>query len=227
MADLLTRTQPATAALATARAEWLVDALTRELTSEIAIDVGWREQRQHNRARGGKLRRAHREHYEQAVLAEKQQLRKLPVSDLLSELSLVWGLTWSDASRMLNISVPALRKWRRDENGPTPDNRDRLAGLVAFLRKLKSIGVADPAAWMAMPLDSESTVCPRDLYREGHAVALIDYAAANITSSSLLDESEPHWREKWRREFDVVVAEDGHQSLIRRDSGSRASGEIG
>jgi hypothetical protein len=185
-------------------------------TSEQSIDARWRAQRQHNRAAGHRLRHAHRDHYEAALMRQRELLRKASVPQLLAELSADRGMMWADISRLLRVSVPALRKWRRDQNSASPENHDRLAGLVAFLRQLAEVHVADPAAWMTLPLDRDHTVTPRDVYTDERATALVDHAAGNISAIQLLDEVEPMWREKWFREFDLVIADDGHASLLRR-----------
>jgi hypothetical protein len=116
---------------------------------------------------------------------------------------------------MLKVSVPALRKWRTS-GGLSPENLDRLAGLVAFLQMLDQVAVSSPARWIAVPLCEGYTVTPRHLYSVANAAALVDHAAGNVSAVELLDELVPDWREAYKSEYEVFLAADGQFSLRSR-----------
>ncbi|OON72950.1 hypothetical protein B1H18_28525 [Streptomyces tsukubensis] len=124
-------------------------------------------------------------------------------------------MTWVDMSRMLRVSVPALRKWRK-AGGVSPENRDRLAGLVAFLQVLYEAGVRDPAQWITQPLVDGYTVTILDLYSTERAPGFVDLGASDVTPVMLLDRIEPQWRETHKSEYEVVSAEDGLPALRPR-----------
>lgn len=215
MTSVLTRQPASTAWQEMQDATWITDLLDRS-TSEDSIDAAWRERRSHHRAHGRRLANGHRDHYLNDLRQSQASLRRFGVADLLAEASTAFGITWSDIARLVGVSVPALRKWRRDQNAASPANHDRLAGLVAFLRMLKKIGVYEPATWLAMPLHPDFTVAPRDLYQVGNVAALLDHAAGNVTVEDMLDEVTPDWRQLWPREHDVITDDAGEQFLVRR-----------
>jgi hypothetical protein len=198
------------------RAPWSIEQyLASDLTSESVIEAEWRQRRHANRRRGHQLRRRHRDLYEAQLnrLREANRLRSAP--ELLRDLASRWGVAWADAARMLKVSVPALRKWRTS-GGVSPENLDRLAGLVAFLLILDQVAVSSPARWIAVPLCEGYTVTPRHLYSVANAAALVDHAAGNVSAVELLDELAPDWREAYRSEYEAFLAADGQFSLRSR-----------
>jgi hypothetical protein len=198
------------------RAPWSIEQyLASDLTSESVIEAEWRQRRHANRRRGHQLRRRHRDLYESQLnrLREANRLRSVP--ELLRDLASRWGVAWADAARMLKVSVPALRKWRTS-GGVSPENLDRLAGLVAFLLILDQVAVSSPARWIAVPLCEGYTVTPRHLYSVANAAALVDHAAGNVSAVELLDELAPDWREAYRSEYEAFLAADGQFSLRSR-----------
>lgn len=218
MPDLLVPSGQSTASDVTdePRAPWSIEQyLASGLTSESVIEAEWRQKRHANRRRGHQLRRRHRDLYEAQLnrLREANRLRSVP--ELLRDLASRWGIAWADAARMLKVSVPALRKWRTS-GGLSPENLDRLAGLVAFLQMLDQVAVSSPARWIAVPLCEGYTVTPRHLYSVANAAALVDHAAGNVSAVELLDELVPDWREAYKSEYEVFLAADGQFSLRSR-----------
>ena len=196
----------------------LFDVFVGKQTSDLLTEASWRERR-HQVVRAGRaLKRDHRAWYSDLLAARAAANRRRSVLDLLRELSERHGVSWSDTAKMLGISVPALRKWRKIASGTTPENHHRLAGLVAFYSVLGEQGVASPARWMAMPLVPGYNVNASDVYGIDAAPALLDLAAGNggVDAEGLLDEVEPGWRETWKSQYEVFEAEDGQLSMRPR-----------
>lgn len=139
------------------------------------------------------------------------------VAELLEELSLERGMSWTDIAEMTGVSVSAVRKWRQggDANG---DRRARLAELAAFLDVLEDKGiVSEPAQWMEMPLplDAGYIIRPLDLYADGFRDELIDLAEQRRTMEHILDDVRPGWRDQ-RSAFEVFTDGDGDRALRLR-----------
>lgn len=195
-------------------AEWAVD--RRTSTNHRAIDAQWREDVSLARGRHRQAERSRHRNRRDWLTARRQDLvRTRSVQELLHELSVDQGMTWVDLSRMLRISVPALRKWRK-AGGVSPENRDRLAGIVAFLQVLYEAGVRDPAPWITHPLVDGYTVTVLDLYTPKLASDFIELGAGDVSPVMLLDRIEPQWRETYKSEYEVVGAEDGMPALRPR-----------
>lgn len=60
------------------------------------------------------------------------------------------------------------------------------------------------------------TVTVMDLYSPEIAAEFIDLGAGDVTSVMLLDRIVPQWRETYKSEYEVVIAEDGLPSLRPR-----------
>jgi len=126
------------------------------------------------------------------------------------------GFSWSMTSRMLGVSVPAIRKWRLGE-GASPENRHslaRLAGLVDMLAD--QFMIEDPTAWLEIPLAGVRTSLA-DVYAGGRVELILEYASRWIVSpEQVLDEFNPQWRAgRDAREFETFTAADGEISIRR------------
>jgi hypothetical protein len=138
-------------------------------------------------------------------------------AELLDQLSEL-GLAWRDIARMVNVSVPALRRWRAGER-PTGENRRSIARLLAFAQILHDDHVVfEPASWMEVPIASGAPTTAIDLYAAGHLDVVYDLAAEHLTPEAALDTADPEWREKYRSDWEVSTAEDG-QPYIRPKTG--------
>ncbi|RQO50008.1 hypothetical protein DBV08_05670 [Rhodococcus sp. KBW08] len=186
-------------------------------TSPELIEASWRERRQHSTGAARKHARDHRALYAQRLseLADRNLTRA--VADMLTELSEVHGVTWSDIASALAISVPALRKWRKSTSGTTPENHRKLAQLTAFYALLAE-QVGSPARWMSMALVDGYNVTPADVYSPDNAERLLDLAAGNVgtTAEDVLDIVAEGWRDRWRSEYEVFEAADGELSMRPR-----------
>ncbi|CCQ16882.1 putative uncharacterized protein [Rhodococcus sp. AW25M09] len=185
-------------------------------TSPELLEAQWRERRQHSTGAARKDARDHLAHYAKRIAEASDRNSTRAVTDMLSELS-DHGVAWSDLAATLGISVPALRKWRKNTNGTTPENHRRLAQLTAFYARLAEL-VASPARWMSMPLVDGYNVTPADVYSPDNGARLLDLAAGNVgtTAEGVLDAIMADWRDKWRSEYEVFEAADGELSMRPR-----------
>lgn len=127
------------------------------------------------------------------------------------------GFSWSMISKMVGVSVPAIRKWRLGE-GASPENRHALARLVALVDMLSDqFMIEDPAAWLEIPLANVHTSLT-DVYAGGRVELVLEYAARWIASpEDVLDKFEPRWRENRFRAFETFMAPDGEVSIRRTE----------
>ena len=135
---------------------------------------------------------------------------------LLEELAIDRGLSWSEIARLCEVSVSAVRKWRAGES-ISPDRRRALARLAAFLELLEDVGpVGEPAGWMNMRLSEHHTVTAADLYLQGRAEDLLEQTQGHLSINDLLDRWDSDWRATTRSEWVVADGPDGQRSLVRR-----------
>lgn len=189
-------------------------------TSERFLDVQWRQKRQHNRAEASRLKNGHRESFAESLDVHVRDVLKQSLGDALEELAETWGVAWADVARMVGVSVPALRKWRTSGNA-SGENVRRVAEVVAFLRILREVGIAEPASWISVPCVRGYTVTPRHLYTPESSAVLIDMASSSIDPVTVLDELSPLWKDTYSSDFEVVTAEDGEVAIVSK---SRAHG---
>lgn len=188
-------------------------------TSPELLEASWRERRQHTIGAARKAANDHLVHYTQRLRDLSDANVKRAVGDMLTELSETYGVAWSDIAAALQISVPALRKWRKNTSGTTPENHRKLAQLTAFYTLLADM-VSSPARWMSMPMVEGFNVTPADVYSPDHAERLLDLAAGNAgtTPEGVLDKIAQDWREKWNSEYEVIEAADGEPSMRPRQT---------
>lgn len=152
-------------------------------------------------------------------LAERTTERERQGVRTLLQALTDWGFSWSMTSRMLGVSVPAIRKWRLGE-GASPDNRHSLAQLAALVDMLADqFMIEDPAAWLEIPLAGTGTSLA-DVYAGGRVELVLEYASRWIVSpEQVLDEFEPQWRAgRAAREFETFTAQDGEVSIRRAEA---------
>lgn len=141
------------------------------------------------------------------------------ISSLLSELAVDRGMAWADIARLVGVSISAVRKWR-GTGSSSPEHREALARLTAFLDLLEEYAIEDPAQWMEMrlPLPSGYLISPMDLYQKGEISALLEYASQRLTAEEMLDKTYSDWRET-RSRFESYDASDGAKAIRVRGSG--------
>ncbi|MDE2718261.1 MAG: hypothetical protein OXI33_14795 [Chloroflexota bacterium] len=132
-------------------------------------------------------------------------------SDLLNELA-DKGYSWTSVTRVVGVSIPAIRKWRNGSS-LSGDNRRRLAQLVALVNVLEEdYLIQDSASWLDMPL-AQSSFTGIDVLAAGRAHELMQYAAEHVSSKDLLDSTIPDWRETLDDRFEVYEAPDGEPAI--------------
>jgi transcriptional regulator with XRE-family HTH domain len=165
---------------------------------------------------GGEVQDLHEETRELDLNERTFEKGKKSVASLLEELTTERGMGWSDIAELAEVSVSAIRKWRKGGDA-SADSRNRLARIAALLDLLEDKGlIEDPAKWMEMdlPLDAGYFIRPLDLYLDGHAFALVDLAEQRRTMAQILDDVRPHWRSS-RSEFEVHTRDTDGERTIR------------
>ena len=149
--------------------------------------------------------------------ARTSQLVKQDPAVLLDELSEM-GFAWRDIARMLGVSVPALRGWRKGDR-PSGENRRLIAQLLSFAQIIRDDHlVFEPASWMEVPLVRDVPVTATDLYETGDLEIIHDLAADKTSPEAALDATRPDWREQYRSDWEVATTEDGER-FIRPKTG--------
>ncbi|MGF1645975.1 MAG: hypothetical protein ACFCVF_03505 [Kineosporiaceae bacterium] len=157
-----------------------------------------------------------REQHQNGVLdeweARSTERGRSSVVLLLTELADL-GFAWRDIARMVGVSVPAVQKWRRGD-AASGENRARLARLVAACDLVtEHAAVVDVASWFEMPMSPDAPVTPMDLWADGRHDLVFEYALDREAPSTLLDQWDPGWRERFRSDYEVAVADDGRRYL--------------
>lgn len=196
------------------REKWYEALLPVEQTSDTFLDAGWREKRQKNRGEGRALQSKHRKHFAERLASAEESLRSSTVADLLQFLAVDQGFAWVDIARLVGVSVPALRKWRLVENGASPANQLKIIRLVAFVQLLTEIGVPEPPVWFSLPFLPDYTVAPKNIFQGVSSDLLLEVAAGSNGATSLLDETYPDWRTRWKREYQTILNDAGEQVLV-------------
>ncbi|MGW4339032.1 hypoxia/intracellular survival transcriptional regulator MosR [Rhodococcus koreensis] len=133
------------------------------------------------------------------------------------------GFAWRDIARILDVSVPAVNKWRKGE-GITGQNRLRIARLLALLDMLERQLVAEPASWLEIPLKREVALTPITLLAAGRYDLVLEYAGTNTGAGSvesILNEFDPDWRTTLMDDaFETFLDEDGIVGI--RPKGTRS-----
>lgn len=122
------------------------------------------------------------------------------------------GFSWTHVAQLLNVSLNAVRKWRKGDSLSGQHFR-ALGRAVAFLELLETHGVEDPAAWMEMPLVESHPIRGVDVYAdlpEGWALLLDMAAGHELDPGALLDHSDPEWRSRYPSpDHEVIHTEAG------------------
>lgn len=139
-----------------------------------------------------------------------------PVSDLLDELAADQGLTWAEIARLSGVTVSAVRKWRAGDSISSKSRR-ALARLAAFLELLEEVGpVGDAAGWLGMRLTEHHTVTAADLYCDGRADDVLEYAQGQLSAGDVLNRWNPDWRIATRAEWMIVDDPEAGRILVRQ-----------
>jgi hypothetical protein len=131
-----------------------------------------------------------------ADLEDRQQaVAATEPSKLLRELGDA-GMSWRDVARLVQVSVPAVQKWRRGGD-ITGANRLRLARVVALLEVLSANVIAEQVSWLEMPVKDGVHVSRMDMLADGRfdlVLELISDDHTTVPVEGVLDDYEPSWR---------------------------------
>ena len=132
------------------------------------------------------------------------------------------GIAWRDIARMINVSVPAIQKWRRGD-GLTGENARKLARLAAgceIIRKFNPL-IQDVGLWFEVPIVDEAPVTPMDLWASGNQHLVFEHArvdgTAKVDPHMTMDSFDPDWRQRHRSDFETFRAGDGELSIRPRE----------
>lgn len=133
--------------------------------------------------------------------------------DLLEEIASQWGLSWSTIGRMLGVSASAMRKWRTGRGAISPESREQIALLRAFLDMvgLCKEPIADIGSWVEMRVREDTTLTPADIYASGPRgrMLVIDLAGEIMSPAKALDAFDESWRTRYARDTAFQVVETG------------------
>jgi len=106
------------------------------------------------------------------------------------------GMSWRDVARLVQVSVPAVQKWRRGGD-ITGANRLRLARVVALLDVLDANAIAEQVSWLEMPVRDGVQISRMDMLADGRFDLVLELVSDDHTTvpvEGVLDEYEPDWR---------------------------------
>lgn len=128
------------------------------------------------------------------------------------------GFGWSAIARIVGVSAPALRKWRRGE----PASGGNRRGLAEFAAACEIVSdrnptITDVAGWLEVPLSGSAPVTGIDLLAAHRYDLVFRYADGEEDPEVILDDFEPDWRETYASNIEVFTADDGMPALRMRN----------
>lgn len=133
------------------------------------------------------------------------------LADLANE-----GFAWVDIARLVNVSVPAVRKWRTG-GSPSPEKLVELARIVALIEWLRDEKlIQDVVSWLEIPLAEGVPTSRMDILQSGGRDLLVrSLVGEGLTQEAVLDQLDPEWRARHASDFEVFTAADGQLSIRR------------
>lgn len=146
-----------------------------------------------------------------------QEHRKMSTVELLEVLSIDYGVPSIDISRMLDVPIPQIRRWRHSVVGP--ESRARLGDLVALIESLDIVAQLDsPATWLRHRPLPDYALAPRDLYGGlPSATLILDHACGQLQAPALFDALRPDWRAATAVQYVPVEFVDGTIGLVAKE----------
>jgi transcriptional regulator with XRE-family HTH domain len=160
----------------------------------------------------------HREERAAMLRQAGAQLAWQDPRDILRQLASDYGMSWAAIAKMVGVTPTAIRKWRRGE-AVSPDARESLAGLLAFLQYASSCQpISDIGSWLEMRVVPDAQLTPIDLYSAGASALLLDWLGEYMSVDEMLDQFEPDWQTKYARDtrFEVSEGPDGDRAIVQR-----------
>lgn len=137
------------------------------------------------------------------------------IRSLLDHLAKERGFSWRTIARMVGVSVNAVNKWRRGEPASGASRR-KVAEIAALCEILDACFIDDVASWMEIPILTDVSVTPVDIYSTGRPDLVLDWASQKETRPDVLLESFDRSWHKQEREFETFETEDGNLSIRRK-----------
>lgn len=129
------------------------------------------------------------------------------------------GFAWRDVARLIGVSVPAIKKWRRGE-GVSGENRRRVASLVALCDLIEDhYPIIELASWFEMPILNSINLSALDLYEANRADLVFRLASGHDDPERIVTDFRPDWRTTLTSDFETFTSEDGQLSI--RPKGDR------
>lgn len=160
--------------------------------------------------------------FHQETWAEEWRTRtaarsKGTVKDMLAELSEL-GFAWRDVAHLLGVSVAAVQKWRKGDSH-SGENRGKIAALLAACDLIaEHYAVQEIGSWFETPIVVGVPVTPMDLYVSlVHRPLLFEHACGHSDPEAILTSFDSTWRDRYRSEFEVFLADDGERSIRLKD----------
>lgn len=160
----------------------------------------------------------HREERTAMMRQAAAQLAWQDPRDILRQLASDSGMSWAAIARMVGVTPAAIRKWRRGES-VSPDARESLAGLLAFLQHASSCQpISDIGSWLEMRVVPDARLTPIDFYAAGASALLLDWLGGYISVDEMLAQFDPDWQTKYARDshFEVGEGPGGERAIVQR-----------
>ncbi len=141
--------------------------------------------------------------------AERGRSSSAEMLDVLADL----GLAWRDIARLVGVSVPAVKKWRRGD-GVTGENRRKIASLLALCDLIEDhYMVSDIGSWFEMPIVADVNFAPLDLYENNRADLVFRFASGHDDPERIMTDYRSDWRTSMVSEFETFRSADGSLSI--------------
>jgi len=183
-------------------------------TTVLTEDIGYIRKRARNlHKETGEL---HQQSHYTEWNARTNQRGQATTQDMLEELADL-GFAWRDLAKLVGVSVPAIQKWRRGE-GATGENRQKVASLLAACDLVaEHYGIQEITSWFETPMQLGVPVTPIALWASGRPDLVFDFASGHTESEQILTAWDPQWRDRYRSDFEVFRAGDGHLSIRQKE----------
>lgn len=203
---------PGTGGVSTARFDI---SSTRTTASDVTENVG--SLRGRARILTEDIGQIHQETWAEEWRTRTAARSKGAVKDMLAELSEL-GFAWRDVARLLGVSVAAVQKWRKGDSH-SGENRYKIAALLAACDLIaEHYGVQEIASWFETPVLGGVPVTPLDLYVTAAQRSLaFEFASGHTDPEVILTSFDPTWRERYRSDFEIFIADDGERSIRFKD----------
>jgi len=132
------------------------------------------------------------------------------------------GFAWRDIARLVGVSLPAVKKWRRGD-GVSGENRRRVASLIALCDVIEDhYSITELASWFEMPILDGINLTALDLYEANRADLIFRLASGHDDPERVATDFRLDWRTALTSEFETFKSADGELSIRLKGSESGA-----